>query len=113
MAFKDNQVGQLVRTDPASASLAISASLKICDGFLAPTAKALGANEATLKRWIGKLRAQGYPVEPLRGRGERTEQGVAAAIKGRWPDGPRRRSKPPPKKPRKTGARKKKFAKRA
>lgn len=69
MAFRDHELGQLVRTDPARAAAIISERLEQNDGAIRPTAENVDIDAATLRRWIGRLKDGGHEVGPVRGRG--------------------------------------------
>jgi len=69
VAFRDNPLGRLVRTKPRDAARAISEVLVAQAGAIAPTAKALGVDGATLRRWVARLKQGGFEVGPVRSPG--------------------------------------------
>lgn len=59
MAYKHQQIGLLVRADPAKASALIAAAWRE-NKSEAATARAIGCGRRTLQRWIDALLLKGY-----------------------------------------------------
>lgn len=63
-------IGRNVQVDPALAAADLSAKLERFNGSITTTAKSLGVDHATLRRWIRVLKEAGHEVGPTQGPGK-------------------------------------------
>lgn len=60
--YRENQLGLMVRGQPAEAARRIKAAIKT-EGSVVAAAKALSCGLTSLKRWIARLEREGYLAE--------------------------------------------------